>query len=238
MLRHFILRYEDTKSDSSEWHKKIKAKEPELIELLKQKTWIALDKARTLKRQIDSGIFADDVKTEIEKGKDGISIENEPFSPRPNQPVTLRARFRRPEYDTSAARSEFTCVWDFGPELGNERGWEVSHYFPPPDNKDKKELVKISFEGPDGEAVIGMDDKPIEVPKELEIREQSREWFGQRTKIEAIKLLVVLFITLLGLIAGAREQLAKLDIIAAMIAVFLMGFGADTIKNLITQRPE
>jgi len=40
-----------------------------------------------------------------------------------------------------------------------------------------------------------------------------------------------------ALVAGAREQIVKLDILPGMIAVFLAGFGADTIKNLITQGP-
>jgi len=45
-----------------------------------------------------------------------------------------------------------------------------------------------------------------------------------------------LFIALLGLIAGAKDQLLKLDVVPAMIAIFLIGFGADQIKNLLTQK--
>jgi hypothetical protein len=36
--------------------------------------------------------------------------------------------------------------------------------------------------------------------------------------------------------AGAREQLLKLDVISGLTAVFLLGFGADTVKNIITRR--
>jgi hypothetical protein len=34
-----------------------------------------------------------------------------------------------------------------------------------------------------------------------------------------------------GLIAGAKEQLLKLDLLPALVAVFMVGFGADQIKN-------
>ena len=47
---------------------------------------------------------------------------------------------------------------------------------------------------------------------------------------------IALVIALIGLLAGAREQLTKLDVIPAAIAVFLLGFGADTIKNLISPK--
>ena len=41
----------------------------------------------------------------------------------------------------------------------------------------------------------------------------------------------------LGLLVGAKEQLMKLDPLPGLVAVFLLGFGADTIKNLVTRRP-
>ena len=50
---------------------------------------------------------------------------------------------------------------------------------------------------------------------------------------------MALVIAVIGLFAGAREQLMKLDVFSGLIGVFLIGFGADTVKNLITkQSPE
>jgi hypothetical protein len=43
--------------------------------------------------------------------------------------------------------------------------------------------------------------------------------------------------TLLGLLAGARDQLVKLDLVGGIIAVFLLGFSADAIKNLHAHHP-
>jgi hypothetical protein len=42
---------------------------------------------------------------------------------------------------------------------------------------------------------------------------------------------------MLALVAGAREKLLQQDFLTAAIAILLMGFTADTIKNLLTQGP-
>jgi hypothetical protein len=58
-----------------------------------------------------------------------------------------------------------------------------------------------------------------------------------RASLELIKLGATLSIAVFGLVAGAQEQLDKLDVIPGLVAIFLLGFGADTIKNLLTQPP-
>jgi Flp pilus assembly pilin Flp len=58
-------------------------------------------------------------------------------------------------------------------------------------------------------------------------------WLGDATKIEYSRLAVVLLITVAGLLVGARDELAKLDLIPGLIAVFMLGFTADQIKNIL-----
>jgi hypothetical protein len=58
----------------------------------------------------------------------------------------------------------------------------------------------------------------------------------ERFKVELLYLAIVLGGTLLGLMAGAKDKLMELDVAPGLIAVFLLGFGADTVKNLLTQR--
>lgn len=55
---------------------------------------------------------------------------------------------------------------------------------------------------------------------------------------ETMRLCLALGLAVLGLIAGAKEQLLKLDVFPALIAIFLIGFGADQIKNLLSQRSQ
>jgi hypothetical protein len=69
------------------------------------------------------------------------------------------------------------------------------------------------------------------------VSEPPRSGGADRNLAEGVRLGIALVIALIGLLAGAREQLTKLDLIPAAIAVFLLGFGADTIKNLISPKP-
>jgi hypothetical protein len=57
-----------------------------------------------------------------------------------------------------------------------------------------------------------------------------------RTKVEAVRLLIALFVVLAALMTGARDQLMKADLLPGLAAVFALGFAADTVKNLLTQK--
>jgi hypothetical protein len=63
-------------------------------------------------------------------------------------------------------------------------------------------------------------------------------FFGERSQTEFLKLGAALFIAIFALVAGAKDQLLQLDLLPGLIAVFLVGFGADTIKNLLTTKSE
>jgi hypothetical protein len=75
----------------------------------------------------------------------------------------------------------------------------------------------------------------------LHWNEAGKEWRKSRTgagrMLDRLRLLLALVIALIGLLAGAKEQLLKLDVLPALVAIFLLGFGADQVKNLFTQKP-
>ena len=229
VMRHYILRFEDSGPDQ---RKRILDCEEELLGWMKSKSWDALYKARILLKQIEAGIFEEHVRAELERGADAVEIQCEPLSPRPREAVKLRALFNRRELNRAAARERFECVWRF-PGLASERGWEICHYFMP-----QKQEVRVSFEDADGQPVTanGQDVK-IDKPIKLDVPAK-RQFFGDRAKVELSQLVIVLVVTMLGLVAGAREQILKLDFAAGLIAVFLIGFGADQIKKLLAQRPQ
>jgi hypothetical protein len=52
---------------------------------------------------------------------------------------------------------------------------------------------------------------------------------------ELLRLSLALGIAAFGLIVGAREQILKLDLLPALIAIFLLGFGSDRMKNLFAE---
>lgn len=229
ILRHYLRRLDDTKD--AEVHKRISEREEELLALLNQQNWDSIEKARTLKQQIESGVFESQILDAIQEGEAGVDVFLEPPRPRPYQKSTLRARLRDPALERSAARDRFTCVWHIDHNGSDEEAWEISHYFPTAG----EQHVAVTFVAPDGQPVHGADGEEVRMPIQVPVVDVKEPKF-EYTKIELTQLAVALFIALLGLVAGARAQLEKLDLVAAFIAVFLIGFGADTIKNLLTRQ--
>lgn len=230
VLRHYIQACENA---TDEERVRIESHEEELLKYLKIRAWNALRDARQLRFEIEEKIFAEDVKEAL--GKGAVSINMVPIQPLPNQLVWLEVQFDDKNLKTCTARQEFTCVWDFG-TVGKEEGWEISHYFR---NENEAEF-SVSFRGHDGKMVAkdGSDEEVKVTPTPpLQLQEAGKRQYGERAKIEAIRLAVALAVAVLGLIAGAREQLLKLDVFSGLVGVFLIGFGADTVKNIITRRP-
>jgi hypothetical protein len=61
---------------------------------------------------------------------------------------------------------------------------------------------------------------------------RSRAW------VEIVRFGLAFGVALAGIEAGAIDQLRKLDFLVGTIAVIALGFGADSIKNLLTQAPK
>lgn len=199
--------------------------------------WEALLAARQLVQQVREAVFYQDIEKEIKKNPPEIKLE--PSSVRPYLPVRLSASFAREAWNHKAARQGFTCHWVFDSDSDladlEESGWEVSHYF----TGDRKEgyQVKVSFKDKDGQPVLDNNNKQITAPpKKIKVEPDPSAKRYDRLLTEAIYLSIALFAALLALIGGAREQLAKMDLIPGLIGVFVLGFTADQVKNLLTQR--
>jgi hypothetical protein len=146
-----------------------------------------------------------------------------------------------------------------------EEGWAVTHYFQEGDFYELQITLSHNVDGdqlqvphveifPDGKIHV----TPVkrsdlrkaiyailrwnwtDIKKEWKIK--YKEWKTKRDRrgaqaLDSVRLAVTLVIALFGLLAGAKEQLLKLDVLPALLAVFMLGFGADQIKNLLTQKP-
>ena len=64
--------------------------------------------------------------------------------------------------------------------------------------------------------------------------EESRFDFARFTA-EALRFAIAFGVALAGLLSGGIEQIAKLDLIAATLAIIGLGFAADAVKNVLTQ---
>ncbi len=224
IIRDFVLQVEDMQQADVHLN--------QLKSYLNLESWSAIHSAQLLIQQIKEGIFPDDIRRAIQLGNKAISIDMDPQVVRLRQPVKLSLRFHREELNQSAASDKFEYEWNFGHLNLIERGKEVSHFFP-----EKKEYtVKVEFKDADGKPVEDENGQNVILDKKINVEPSKYEKVGQRTKVEIVHFLIALSIALIGLFAGAKEQMLKMDVFGGLIAVFLIGFGADTIKNLLTRR--
>jgi hypothetical protein len=103
------------------------------------------------------------------------------------------------------------------------------HYFV---GGNKQYHVHVAFVSPNGLKLDG--------PETIVAVSCSRKelLFGDRTWTELARVGIALTLALLALLAGARQQLIQLDFVPGLIAVFLLGFGADQFKNLLSAKPQ
>ena len=91
--------------------------------------------------------------------------------------------------------------------------------------------LRASLIHPDGTILALAFPKTLDVYKPLPSRSTSF-W------VEGTRLTIALLLALVGLVAGAKEQLLKLDVFPALVAIFLIGFGANEVKKLFTQNSQ
>jgi hypothetical protein len=90
--------------------------------------------------------------------------------------------------------------------------------------------IKVTFVRDNGIEVPGEIHADIQVHPRLVMKVRASLW------TEVLRFLLALGIAAVGLIVGAREQVLKLELFSALIAIFLLGFGSDRLKNLFTQQ--
>jgi len=224
VLRHYINtweKYEDRRDV-------LKEREPEFIKYLNNRTWYSLEIARQFRLEFEENVFAKQIKEAIQKNEFYINI-SPTRQPKPNERVSIEVIFDNQELKLSSAKNDLLCEWDFG-NAGYETGWKISHYFPP-----KSEVkFKTRFYDEKGQLIIMDTDKKFEATIE-KLQPVKEKKYDERTAIEIIKFSIAFIIAIIALFTGAKEQILKLDLVSGLIAVFLLGFGADTIKNYITK---
>jgi hypothetical protein len=216
---------------------RLEAREGAFLALVGAASWDKTLAARHLIQEMRDDIYADEVEAEM-LGK-RLRIVAQPTDPRPHQAVELSAVFENPAYNACGARDEYMCEWAFAhedssgrPTTWREEGWTVHHFFPKP----KTYTVQVSFRRKDGTPVADQSKTVTVIAGDVTVGSDTGQRFGSRTKIEAVRFGIVLVATIVGLVGGARDQLMKLDVAAGLIAVFLIGFGADAVKNILVDR--
>jgi hypothetical protein len=238
---------------------KITAREQVLLDFLERRSYEAMYEAQLLVRQMNDGYFSEDIQTEVKNGK--LRIRTDHGEVRQFEPCEFRLEFLKAALNTAYARQEWICRWTFTlangprPQILTEEGWVVTHYFQQGAEYDLKIFITHEIDGvvlPIPNVDIFPDSKIAVIQEERSnlwravkallsgnwalARKEYRERRRTRKALDYVRLGLALIIALFGLIAGAKEQLLKLDVLPALLAVFMIGFGADQIKNLLTQK--
>lgn len=166
----------------------------------------------------------------------GDGLEERGWSAWHYYPLTTTTRWRR---FWAATRSVFDRQYRKEWHKRNKSGpKDVFVCFQDRDGQpiNEKDVQLINKE--DGQPINNKDKaEPIKISRPVEVKPQDSDFLGQRTKVEMARLAIGLLVAIVALAAGAKEQLLKLDVLPGLLAVFVIGFAADTIKNLVTQAP-
>lgn len=179
--------------------------------------------------QLRDDVYASEIQAAL-AAKD-VQIRFRPLSPVTNQTVDFEIMLKKPRLNAAAARQCFTPEWDFGDGFTGT-GWEISHYFT--ERKEQNTFnVTVRFRDENGDPVKDQNGDVVVALPPLNVPTDKKY---DRLKVEGIYLVVTIVLACVGLLTGASEQLAKLDLIAALVAIFLIGFSADQIKTALAGR--
>ncbi|MGD0095771.1 MAG: hypothetical protein ABSB60_04710 [Terracidiphilus sp.] len=232
--------------------------ECELIDMLSTLSWKSLRAATTLVQEMREDIYEADILAEIDKvradGTKRVRVEFDTQKARPFLPVYFTVSFDDPRFCAAAALNRLAFKWSFPGDL-TEDGPRVCHYFlgdEPLQNgsegeeathrKSGKKPFRLKKNGRKVRIAVSVQshknlDAADTIEGVLEIQ-PPKPHQATRAFAEAVRFLIAFGVALAGLEAGALDQLAKLDFFPATLAVVALGFGADSIKNLLTQSPK
>ena len=221
-------------------------------------TYESLRQARIFVEQMRQDIYATALQGELGPPP-RLAIVVQSGRVQAGVPVYFTLRFHRSILNQAAATQEWEYTWDFGDQQRTEEGWSVRHTFK--ESKAKPGYtVKVVMRDLNGKPVdrgsVELDlpveastspasshRLPVDPSARLPWRERSR--LGRalalslgppENRLELGRLLFALAIAVFALLTTARQQIQTLSLIEAAGAAVALGFGADTIKNLLTQK--
>jgi hypothetical protein len=238
--------------------KELEKHEDKLVDFLSKNSWSAEYDAQLLVREMKDGNFKKDIEEEITNSR--VRIKYDPQTVRQFQPVEFSLCFLKTPLNERLAREEWTCSWTFkgeGDETFVEEGFSVTHYFRQTgpyhievelDHHRDHTQLKVPKVGRLVDGRIHVAAIPQGTRRHVwslllqrKWADARREWRSiprnARRRLERIRLALALFVALAALQAGAKEKLLQMEVWPALLAIIALGFGADQVKNLLTQRP-
>jgi hypothetical protein len=189
-------------------------------------------------------IYSEALQAEAAKTPPAMDFVTVPGEIEVGVPVLFKMVLERDILNGTPALREWKCEWDFGDGSKRENGWAVFHYFCEagryPVTVKLHDIVAgmpITTLPARNVQIGGTRTGPQERLKWLSsVFPRAWNWFSPETKLEASRLMLVLAVAVIGLVAVAQQKVEGLTFLQAVGAVAALGFGADTLKNLVTQR--
>lgn len=230
IIREYVLLVEET--TDSDRIGRLTAREPQLVSRIETGTWPALKLAWQLLHEMRDDVFPERIM-EVLPVPGEAAIHVDPPVAYERSPLEVSISFQRAALNTAVAREEIDVDWNFGDGLGG-KGWCVYHYFQIHGKRNSYEL-SATFRDPNGKPLTDEKGRPVTLTQIVPITpSEIGHGVGERTRLELLKLGIALLIAVFGLVSGAQDQIARLDVLPGIIAVFLIGFTADSVKRLLT----
>ena len=209
-----------------------------LVQLLGTRDWRSLRAARDLVEQMRQNIFPEDLIEDLRAKQARITLDQQVA--RPYSPLEISICFFRHAYNQAKALEQLSCAWTFGDRL-SEKGWAVCHFYQESGKKTINAAIPLTVSTmPPAPLVAGAAPAPppanATFSEDIPVEATKSSFARQERFAIGFRFAIAFFFALVALISGAQDQLAKLDILPALIAVFLLGFGADTVKNILVQQ--
>jgi hypothetical protein len=215
------------------------AKDTRFKEYVEPDAYESLRIAQLFVTEMRQDFYTDALLAEVRKPDPALEIHAEPLPVKTGVPVHFSIRFLRPALNKIAAVQEWTCYWDFGDVSEKESGLDVYHRYHPATVGDR--TVRVNIVDLAGNTIATA--HPIERTFPVaDVVPAKRRWLRMpnltaEAKIEMWHLGLVLAIAMFGVYATARDKVESLRVFQGAAALVALGFGADTLKNLITQKP-
>jgi len=179
-------------------------------------------RAQTRARELGERKSVAELTKAIESGNFRLTVN--PPTPKTGETALHRVELSDGHLRSAAIRKEVTCTWSFD-DKWTEDGWQVAHYY----EETRPYQVTVSFKT-DTATLAAPPKKAAITITPFKVKQQHGF-----TRAQGMRLTLALLIAIVGLLSGAADQIAKLDLVPGMIAIFMIGFSADQIKNIIAK---
>jgi hypothetical protein len=218
------------------------ARQKELVELLGTLSSPALRDLRALLQEMRENIYEQDVLEEIDAAGQA-RIVYDPRTVRAYAPILFSIRFKDPRYNDAAALRRLSFKWEFPNEM-LDQAWKICHFFQGNEyerGEGRDITVSVRVDGhKSADTTAKSDGKETgrtlrnSLSATFEVMRRERPTYS-RAFAEAVRFLIAFGVALAALLSGTLQEVDRLNFIPAAIAILLLGFAVDSIKNLLVQ---